>query len=605
MMKATTLSIWCITTTIIIIIIASSSSSYAFVSTLNYNSSPRAVTSFLAQTQHDEENASISLQDDDDVDTHRRTLLLVSLLCCQPTTPSYANNNNVSPTPTIHGIHDPNLQNYINPLLPHYKGTALPGPLSLSEAYSQLILPSLLSQNDGQDSTTDHTALTTTTTTFPMGKWPDPILRIPSSPIPPSTFSNKSQLNMLQSIANTLKHTARKEGAVGLAAQQCGIDVSLIYIDGIVVDTTTASSSSSSNRNDQSSYNNGRSALGGVFGQSNWRNSKKQLTGEGALLDNDDYTNHNRSSNNTPRLLSRMGKQPPLPMRQEQGIFLVNPRIIHRSPESEMLVWTEECLVLPPEFRATLLRDAEVTIEYETLTTTTTTTGVDNTMEEYSCGETKQITLRGEFARCVQHEMDHDRGVLIVDHVGLEDLLSINGQTLMEDVENSDGRHAERMQRAYARDVSDSVLLPSVRTHRNVDLAFGTRNDFLAKKVDCVVVESDLYGNDVRHPWFVESANAVESVTNTNDYSAPSSSRNAPNTRPENVDNGTTTISCDDACLEDRKRRIQQRRAMMQQSRSATNRGDVLELSRQRALMYGTSYKGLSPGTCAKPGFCP
>ena len=38
----------------------------------------------------------------------------------------------------------------------------------------------------------------------------------------------------------------------------------------------------------------------------------------------------------------------------------MNPRIINGSPESEMLVWTEECLVLPPEFRATLLRDAEI-----------------------------------------------------------------------------------------------------------------------------------------------------------------------------------------------------------------------------------------------------
>ena len=89
--------------------------------------------------------------------------------------------------------------------------------------------------------------------------------------------------------------------------------------------------------------------------------------------------------------------------------------------------------------------------------------------------------------------MDHDRGVLIVDHVGLEELLCINGQSVMEDVENSDGRHDERMQHAYARDVVDSVLLPSVKTHRNVDLAFGNRDDFLARKVDCFV-ESDLDG---------------------------------------------------------------------------------------------------------------
>jgi len=118
-------------------------------------------------------------------------------------------------------------------------------------------------------------------------------------------------------------------------------------------------------------------------------------------------------------------------------------------------------------------------------------------------------------------------------------------------------------------------------------------------------VESDMVDGNVRHPpahpWFVPSANAIESVTEN--YSAPSTNAEN-NTRPDRFADGIT-ISCDDACLEERKRRIEERRAMMKQSRSSTNRGDVLELSRQRALMYGTSYKGLSPSTCAKPGFCP
>jgi peptide deformylase len=121
--------------------------------------------------------------------------------------------------------------------------------------------------------------------------------------------------------------------------------------------------------------------------------------------------------------------------KNQDGIFLVNPRIIKRSPESEMLVWTEECLVLPPEFRATLLRDASVTIEYEAL-------GADD------CGITKQITLNGELARCAQHEMDHDRGVLIVDHVSLAELLSINDDDFMASIEDADGLHEARIQRA-------------------------------------------------------------------------------------------------------------------------------------------------------------
>ena len=123
-----------------------------------------------------------------------------------------------------------------------------------------------------------------------------------------------------------------------------------------------------------------------------------------------------------------------------------------------MLVWTEGCLVLPPEFRATLLRDAEVTIEYESLELDDDD-GDDNIM-----GLTKQIRLRGELARCAQHEMDHDRGILIVDHVSLEELLlpsAVDDEKPhynMADIENADGLHSMRMQRAYSRDVVDSSL---------------------------------------------------------------------------------------------------------------------------------------------------
>ena len=106
-----------------------------------------------------------------------------------------------------------------------------------------------------------------------------------------------------------------------------------------------------------------------------------------------------------------------------------------------MIVWTEQCLVLPPEFRATLLRDAEVTVEFESLD-----------------GITKHIKLKGEYARCVQHEMDHDRGVLIVDHVSLDELLVIDGKKFMADIENSDGLHSRRMQQAYSRELSESSL---------------------------------------------------------------------------------------------------------------------------------------------------
>jgi hypothetical protein len=47
---------------------------------------------------------------------------------------------------------------------------------------------------------------------------------------------------------------------------------------------------------------------------------------------------------------------------------------------------------------------------------------------------------------------------------------------------------------------------------------------------------------------------------------------------------------CDEAC----QRTIQQRRAMLQQSRSTTSRAQVFELSRQRAALYNTTSQAAS-----------
>jgi len=110
------------------------------------------------------------------------------------------------------------------------------------------------------------------------------------------------------------------------------------------------------------------------------------------------------------------------------GIFLVNPRIITRSPETDMTVWNERCLVLPPTLTATVLRDSIVQVRYETID-----------------GNTQTITLHGELARAAQHEMDHDRGILILDHVTLEELET-------DDMRRIEGYgHDARMALAYAR----------------------------------------------------------------------------------------------------------------------------------------------------------
>ena len=604
-MKATSLSLWCISTTVF------ASFSHAFISINKHVSClpPRIKSPTHVQMHQPDENDGINLLEDHQALDNRRRKVLLSLLSLQQLSrhPSLSHaaqseqqlltensSSSSSSSSSLNGIHDTQLQNYYNPLLPNWKGTALPGPLSISDAYSQLILPSSSLEKSMMTSSINNDNNMITTTTFPMGRWPDPILRKVASPIPKSIFENQDQLHKLQTVAEVLRNTARAEGAVGLAAQQCGIDASLVFIDG--VSTLSANDGdrmvieSNGIHAEHHSVISLLSLSGGMFGQSNWRNSKKQITGEGVV---DDYSSRGLLPR-FDRATNRIDKQSPPPPKQD-GIFLVNPRIIYRSPESEMLVWTEECLVLPPQFKATLLRDAEVTIEYETLTMCSN----GKVVVDGCCdGETKQITLRGELARCAQHEMDHDRGVLIVDHVGLDELLSIKGEMLMANVENSDGLHENRMKRAYTRNVYDSLLLPSARTQKNVELAFGNGEDYLSKieQVESV----DLYASR-RRSWFVPSANAAENVP---EKSALSMSAE---TTPTEDDRNTSAPAayCDEACMEERKRRIQQRRAMMQQSRSSTSRGDVLELSRQRAAMYGTSYKGLSPSACDKPGFCP
>lgn len=51
------------------------------------------------------------------------------------------------------------------------------------------------------------------------------------------------------------------------------------------------------------------------------------------------------------------------------------------------------------------------------------------------------------------------------------------------------------------------------------------------------------------------------------------------------------TVACDEAC----KQRIADRRALFEQSRTNRNRQDLLDLSRQRAALYNTTFQG---GSC-------
>jgi len=169
---------------------------------------------------------------------------------------------------------------------------------------------------------------------WPMGRWPDPILRRPASPV--------VDLQAATAAARILQQTCRDNKAVGLAAQQCGVDARIVYMEP------------------------------------NWT--------------------------------------------------LVNPLIVERSDERLQRVWTEFCLVLPPTFRATLLRDSWIVVQYQDLQ-----------------GKTRRRRVEGELARALQHEMDHDRGILVTDHV---DLVELENET-MRRIESPG--HQARMTRAHNR----------------------------------------------------------------------------------------------------------------------------------------------------------
>jgi peptide deformylase len=156
--------------------------------------------------------------------------------------------------------------------------------------------------------------------TWKMGRWPDPILRIPAEPVDRQWFGSE----ILHVAADRLINTAKVNQAVGLAAQQCGVNARMIYL------------------------------------------------------------------------------KLPFP---SMDLLLLNPLIIQRSPESKMKLWTEYCLVLPPTFRATLLRDMWIVVEYYDLD-----------------GHRRVHRFDGEAARALQHEMDHDRGILTLDHIDLNEM---------------------------------------------------------------------------------------------------------------------------------------------------------------------------------------
>ena len=126
------------------------------------------------------------------------------------------------------------------------------------------------------------------------------------------------------------------------------------------------------------------------------------------------------------QIIALRGASSPLP----GPLVLVNPRVLARSPEEQMRPWREVCLVLPPGLEVDLLRDSWVTVE-----------------SADSAGRRSTRTLRGEPARAFQHEYDHLRGVLIVDHA---DLVDLPAEVQLIEA----GEHGRRQRRAYQREIA-------------------------------------------------------------------------------------------------------------------------------------------------------
>jgi peptide deformylase len=202
---------------------------------------------------------------------------------------------------------------------------------------------------------------------WPMAQWPDPILRRSAQNVPDAWFGT----NALHRACQSLQATALVYGAVGLAAQQCGVNARIVYLQ-----------------------------LSKLRSNSAFKRTGSSFSSLSSLLDRDDC------------------------------LFMVNPRITARSPETEMRVWTENCLVLPPTFTATVFRDAWIQVSY---------------LDWSSPDDWHSVRLTGETARAAQHELDHDRGILVTDHVALDELES----ETMRRIERPG--HESRMAVAYTR----------------------------------------------------------------------------------------------------------------------------------------------------------
>ena len=84
------------------------------------------------------------------------------------------------------------------------------------------------------------------------------------------------------------------------------------------------------------------------------------------------------------------------PSTQKNPLFIINPKIVQSQGDTIM---EEGCLSVP-EFQAEVKRALRVTLEYQN-----------------EKGEPQRMEAEGLEAVCIQHEMDHLKGILFIDYL--------------------------------------------------------------------------------------------------------------------------------------------------------------------------------------------
>jgi len=142
-------------------------------------------------------------------------------------------------------------------------------------------------------------------------------------------------------------------------------------------------------------------------------------------------------------------------------------------------------------------------------------------------------------------------GILLLDHIGLDEMEN----DVMKQLER-DG-HGERMSRAYARTIVADR--PSV-----ID------------KSRCRPLLAD-----------ARNQSPISDLRTT-----PADARNESISTQSILLYDSVPMECDQECKNRKRQRVEERRALVRQSRTTTSRQDLLELSKQRAALYNTTYQG-------------